>query len=342
MKSVVHATRIRKPDDFHVHLREGELLEEVLPATASDYARALVMPNLQDPIVTGEQALMYGDEIRSLAPGFNPLMTIYLTPETTPDTIRDAAGAGVVAAKYYPKAGTTNSDYGLTSKELLKKRGVLRAMERARMILCLHGEDKRFPLTKREEAFLPTLAELSRKFPKLRIVLEHISTAKAVQAVLELRNVAATITVHHLFLTWDDVLGDHDCLCMPVAKSHEDKKALIKAAISGDPKFFFGSDSAPHQRSAKNKAKGSFGIYTAPVALPMLVEVFRRTERMRHFESFVSRWGAEFYGLSLNEEEIELVRSEKPAPDPEEKPEREPTVRTFFDDVKLPWHVNHG
>lgn len=337
-----HGFVMRKPDDFHVHLREGDVMREVVPATAKNFGRALVMPNLETPVETGEQAVEYRREILTVSQDFLPLMTIYITKATTADTIEKAAWANVLAAKFYPRSGTHNADFGITAGELLKKRAVLRAMEKHRMILCLHGEDPGASLTKREESFLPALVDLSRGYPKLRIVLEHITTEKAARLVYRLPNVAATITAHHMLLTWDNVIGDHDCLCMPCAKSEEDRAALIEAATSGSPKFFFGSDSAPHPRRTKERAKGSFGIYTAPIAIPLVAEVFRLAERMKHFEGFMARWGSDWYEIGPGGGEIELIREGWDQLDPVEHSEDAETIRPFLAGQRIPWRVNHG
>lgn len=346
MKNTPYVMRIRRPDDFHVHLRDGSVLKRVLPATAKSFARALVMPNLTPPIETAEQAMAYRERILSVEPNFTPLMTIYLTERTTPDVINAAARAGVIAAKYYPKAGTTNADHGLEPEQLLKMRKVLRAMQRNHMVLCLHGErlysrnGDMLPRSEREEAFLPTLVKLAKRHSDLKMVLEHVTTTAAVDCVRDLPNVAATITAHHLLLTERDVeSGDPDCLCMPVAKSEADRKALIVAAVGGERCFFFGSDTAPHSRSAKHRKEPAYGIYSAPVALPVLAELFRRRERIKYLEDFVSRFGAEWYELLPNEDFIELIQEPKLLKDPTLESDDASLIRPFLAGMEIPWRL---
>lgn len=335
---------IRKPDDFHVHLRDGEMLKQVAPDTASDFARALVMPNLSDPVVSARDAASYRHRIGMAVEGaFEQLMTIYLTKETTPQMIIEAGKAMVTAVKFYPRSGTTNSVHGLTAYELTQCNDVFAAMVEANMVLCLHGEDPNEPMLMRETAFLKFASQIVRRFPKLRVVIEHVTTAEAVKFVKRHQNVAATVTVHHLVLTTDQVIGDHDCLCMPVAKSAADRKALGRAVMSKHPRIFFGSDSAPHIRGTKNLAKGSFGLYTAPVALPLLAEIFNENGKYDRLEDFVSKFGAEFYQLPLNKAEIELVREEWQVEDPLDQPHNpEKTVRPFMAGKVLTWAVRRG
>lgn len=293
--------RIRKPDDFHVHLREGRLLSVVLPHTTRSFARALVMPNLSDPIDTVKKVEHYRDEILRQAPeSFQPLMTIMLTKETTPRMIREAVAADVVACKYYPKGLTTNSEHGV--EDILTLAPVLREMEDEGLVLCLHGEQVGAFCIDREEAFLGTVERLASEFPSLRIVLEHISSAAAVELVERLPStVAASITVHHLELTLDDVIGGH-CqphrFCKPIPKRSEDRTALVNAVRNNQGKFFLGTDSAPHALNKKEASCGCAGIFSAPVAIEVLLDLAPPGV----IEKFTSQYGAAFYGLPLNQE----------------------------------------
>lgn len=321
--------RLRRFDDMHCHFREVDsLLEEVLPFTAQYAGRAIVMPNTRPcAILTGNDVIRYWGEImRALDKmpqrhPFKPLMTIEVRDSTTPQMIVEAYRAGAVAGKVYPLGVTTNSDKGLRDFDSKKISETFRAMQDVGMLLLIHGEldRERTLVTKREEIFLPTLLKLAEKFPKLRIVLEHVSTRIAVERVRQLgKNVAATITAHHLCLTLNDVVGygiqPHHC-CMPIPKDFDDRDALIAAATSGDPKFFLGSDTAPHPREKKECAKGACGVYTAPVLPQVLAEIFEKAGRLDRLEDFTSRLGAKFYGLPLNNGTILLVKSEWVVPE---------------------------
>jgi dihydroorotase len=303
---------MRRPDDFHVHLRDGWTLKQVLPATAEVFARALVMPNTTPPILNASDAIRYRSEILGECGkgGFTPLMTIQITDATVPETVRTASQAGVVAGKLYPVGVTTNSENGATDIKALYQ--VFGEMERAGMVLCLHGEEPGEFCLERESYFLDALEGLAGSFPRLRIVLEHLSSEEAVETVLALpETVAATITAHHLVLTLDDVIGGKlqpHHFCKPLPKTPADRAALIEAAISGNPKFFFGSDSAPHRIPTKECADGAAGVFSAPTALPVLAGVFEHEDALDRFEAFVSGHGARFYGLSPNEGAITLER----------------------------------
>lgn len=333
-----------KPDDFHVHLRDGELLKRVLPDTARDFGRALVMPNLREPVWNAERLVAYRDEILvSSPPGFEPLMTIYLTKYTTPEIILQAAKAGAIAAKYYPKHGTTRSDQGLLPEELFRRDDWFAALAQAGMVLCLHGEDPRHPITRREHEFLKRFVDtgLPKRFSNLRIVIEHASTAFALSVAKLYANVAVTITVHHLMLTTDDVIGDHDCLCMPVAKSEKDRIALLEAATSGRPDVFFGSDSAPHPRSSKDRARGAYGLYTAPVALPFLAQIFQEGNRFQNLSNFVSKFGAEWYRLPEPKGSIEVVAEGRHIIDPCTTKSDSEVIRPFYAGRDIHWRVRY-
>lgn len=303
---------IRRPDDFHVHLRDGDMLI-VAQHTAKDFARALVMPNLTPPVLDWLEAANYRDRItlNTRGTGFQPLMTIKLVPRTTPAIIRAAKAHGVTAAKAYPVGVTTNSDDGISDFSAMSD--VFAAMQEVDMVLCLHGESPGIFSLDRESHFVSTtLRKLHNTFPRLRIVLEHVTTSTAIHALYELGdNVAASLTVHHLLLTLDDVIGDkikpHN-FCKPVAKYPHDVRALKNAVMRGDPRVFLGTDSAPHSKENKECAAGCAGIFTAPVAMPILAELFESWGCLNKLEPFTSEFGAKFYGLPLNMGTLKLVK----------------------------------
>lgn len=316
MSADVRSLTIRTPDDFHVHLRQGDLLRAVLPWTVGQFRRALVMPNTNPPVRTADDVERYRAEIRAAIhsdglPVFEPLMSIALTDVTTPEEIRAAYDAGAIAAKLYPRGVTTNSDHGV--RDPMTLRPVYAAMADVGMVLCLHGEAVDANVIMAETQFLHVLPRLAADFPVLRMVLEHASTAAAVDVVRTLpRNVAATITVHHLVLTLADVVGAR-CqphhFCKPIAKTPDDRAALLHAAMDGNPKFFLGTDSAPHLRIAKESASAPAGVFSAPVALSLLVEIFEEYGAMEQLEDFVSSFGADFYDLPRNPEVITFRRA---------------------------------
>lgn len=331
---------------MHCHFRVGSLLREVLPFTAQYAGRGIAMPNTRPrAILTGEDIVWYRDEIKRALEEmphrypFDPLMTIEIRDNTTPQIIMEAHRAGAVAGKVYPLGVTTNSDEGLRNFESKSISETFRAMRDVGMLLLIHGEldRERTLVTKREEVFLPTLLMLAEKFPNLKIVLEHVSTRVAVESVRQLgQNIAATITAHHLCLTLNDVVGygiqpHHGC--MPMPKDFDDRDILIAAATSGDPKFFLGSDTAPHPREKKECAKGACGVYTAPVLPQVLAEVFEKSGCLHCLEDFTSRFGAEFYGLPLNDGNISLIRSEWVVP------EQIGSVVPFCAGAKLQWQL---
>jgi len=308
---------LARPDDWHVHFRDGDAMASVVGATARQFARAIVMPNLRPPVVTVAQAQAYRDRIRAaLGPGmsFTPLMTLYLTDNTAPAEIERGAASGVVTAvKYYPAGATTNSDSGVT--DIRRCDAVLEAMQRAGMPLLLHGEvtDPAVDVFDREMVFVEsTLADLVRRFPDLRIVVEHMTTRAAVRFVERApANVAGTITAHHLLMNRNAIFAGgirpHH-YCLPVLKREEDRLALVAAASSGNPKFFLGTDSAPHSRGAKECACGSAGLYTAHAAIELYAEAFESAGALGKLEGFASHFGADFYGLPRNTERITLEK----------------------------------
>ena len=331
---------IRRPDDWHVHLREGELMPHMARLTAAQFARATVMPNtLHPPIRTAADALAYRQKIEAATRGmdFTPIMTTKLYPTTTVAMIKGAWETGVRAAKLYPEGVTTHSEDGISLENIFNMYQVFQAMERCGMLLLLHGEAPGHFCLDREVVFLNTPTQLVHDFPRLKIVLEHITTQEAVSAVLSLPyTVAATITLHHLELTLDDVVGDkikpHN-FCKPIAKRPEDRQAILGAALSGSPQFFFGSDSAPHPVGAKECAEGCAGVFTAPVVMPRLVEIFERHRALDRLEDFVAHLGADFYGLPLNGGMLVLVR------EPWVVPTEYHGVRPYLAGQTLAWQV---
>jgi len=312
---------IRKPDDWHVHLRDGEMLAKVAPYTARQFARAIVMPNLVPPITTVEDAAAYRDRIVAAAgPGFTPLMTCYLTDEADAEELARGHAAGTwIAAKLYPAGATTNSASGVT--DIRNIYPALARMERFGMVLCVHGEvtDPDVDVFDREAVFIErVLKPLAVDFPELKIVFEHITTSEAVDFVSNSgANIAATVTPQHLIINRNAIfaggLRPH-AYCLPVAKREKHRHAIRKAATSGSPKFFLGTDSAPHSRSAKESACGCAGIFNAPFALESYATVFEEEGALDKLEAFASINGARFYGLPVNEETVRLERTEVEIP----------------------------
>ena len=312
---------IRRPDDWHVHLRDGEMLKAMAPYTARQFARAIVMPNLVPPITSVEAANAYRDRIAAAAgPGFTPLMTCYLTDETSPEEIaRGFELRAWIAAKLYPAGATTNSASGVTDVRNIYP--VLKRMQAIGMVLCVHGEvtDPDVDVFDREAVFIERVLEpLTRDFPALKIVLEHITTIQAVEFVKAMGpNVAATVTPQHLLLNRNAIfaggLRPH-AYCLPVAKREEQRLAVRKAATSGSAKFFLGTDSAPHTREAKESACSCAGIFNAPFALESYAGVFEEEHALDKFEAFASVSGPNFYGLPLNDATVILEQAEVEVP----------------------------
>jgi len=307
---------ITRPDDWHIHFRDGAAMQSVLPDTARVFGRAIAMPNLKPPVVSVADSAAYRARLLAAAAGtaFEPLMTLYLTDNTTPEEIRHARASGFVhAVKYYPAGATTNSDSGVT--ELAKAYPAIAAMEETGMPLLLHGEvvDPDVDVFDREAVFIERhLTCLLRDFPKLKIVLEHITTRQAAEFVAAApANVAATVTVHHLLYNRNAMFkgGIRPHLyCLPVLKREAHRQALIAAAISGNPKFFLGTDSAPHAVGAKETACGCAGIYSAHAAIELYAEAFEDAGALDKLEAFASFFGADFYGLPRHTDTITLRR----------------------------------
>jgi dihydroorotase len=308
---------IRRPDDWHVHLRDGDMLRAVAPYTARQFARAIIMPNLVPPVTTPEAAAAYRERIVGAAgPGFTPLMTCYLTDEAKPDEIARGFEDGIwIAAKLYPAGATTNSASGVT--DIRNIYPALERMQRIDMVLCVHGEvtDPDIDVFDREAVFIERiLMRVVQDFPALKIVLEHITTAEAADFVLDIGpNVGATVTPQHLIINRNAIfaggLRPH-AYCLPVAKREQHRLAVRKAATSGAPNIFLGTDSAPHAREAKESGCGCAGIFNAPFALESYATVFEEDGALDRFEAFASINGPRFYGLPLNEGTVTLERAE--------------------------------
>jgi dihydroorotase len=309
---------ITRPDDWHLHLRDGAALQAVLPDTARQFARAIVMPNLRPPVTTVELAAAYRARILAALPKdakFEPLMTLYLTDNTTADEIKRAKASGIIhGVKLYPAGATTNSDSGVT--DLMKCANALEAMQDAGLPLLVHAEvtDNDVDVFDREKVFIDRhMKPLLRRFPALKVVFEHITTKDAADFVISSPiNIAATITVHHLLLNRNDMfrggIQPHH-YCLPILKREEHRLALAKAATSGNPKFFLGTDSAPHAKLTKEAACGCAGIYTAHAAIELYAEVFEAASALDKLEAFASFYGADFYGLPRNTSKITLEKT---------------------------------
>lgn len=338
---------IRRPDDWHLHLRDGAMLQAVLPETARHFGRAIIMPNLVPPVVTGDQATAYRNRIMAALPRdmtFTPLMTLYLTENTDPDDVAAAHAAGIATAvKLYPAGATTNSASGVTDFE--KVRPVLDRMAEIGMPLCVHGEvtNHEIDIFDREAVFIDKiLRPLRKKVPDLRIIMEHVTTQDAVDYVRDTpKNLGATITTHHLIINRNHILAGGikpHFYCLPVAKREAHRVALVQAAISGDKRFFLGTDSAPHTDPLKLQACGCAGIFTAPNTMSCLAEVFEAAGALPKIEAFASLNGPRFYGLEPNEATITLTKGD-PVAYPSYVPTADGPVTVFDPGFDLHWSV---
>ena len=336
---------IRRPDDWHVHLRDGAMLEAVVAHTARQFARAIVMPNLTPPVTNVAAAEAYRTRIRAALPAgsdFTPLMTLYLTDDTPAEEIRRAKAAGVAAAKLYPSGATTNSDAGVT--ELRRTYAALEAMQRAGMPLLVHGEvtDPEVDLFDREAVFVDRqLIPLRRDFPSLKIVMEHVTTREGAQYVRDAEgSIGATITPQHLLYNRNAIftggLQPH-LYCLPVLKGEVHRRALVEAATSGSPRFFLGTDSAPHAVHLKEHAGGHAGCYTALSALELYAEAFEAANALHQLEAFASFNGPAFYGLPRNAGTVTLVR--EPWTLPEAVPFGEAALKPLRAGDTLAWRL---
>jgi dihydroorotase len=307
---------ITRPDDWHLHVRDGNAMAAVVPHTAAQFGRAIIMPNLKPPVTTAAQAVAYRDRIRAVVPqglAFEPLMTLYLTDNLPPDEIRRAKEAGVVALKLYPAGATTNSDAGVT--DIRKTYRTLEAMQREGVLLLVHGEvtSSDIDLFDREAVFIDqVLVPLRKDFPELKIVMEHITTKEAAHYVRDAGpRTAATITAHHLLYNRNAIfLGGirPHYYCLPVLKRETHRLALVEAATSGSPRFFLGTDSAPHAAHLKEHATGCAGCYTGHAAMELYAEAFEAAGALDQLEGFASFHGADFYGLPRNAGTLTLRR----------------------------------
>ena len=336
-----------RPDDFHLHLRDGAMLQGIAPETARHFARAIIMPNLVPPVVTGAQAAAYRDRIRAALPGadFTPLMTLYLTEGSDPDDIVAAHKAGIIhAVKLYPAGATTNSASGVRSFEAV--RAALDAMAEAGVPLCVHGEvtDAHIDIFDREAVFIDRVLDpIRRATPGLRVIMEHVTTADAVAYVRSApADLAATITTHHLLLNRNSLLVGGmrpHYYCLPVAKREQHRLALVQAATSGDARFFLGTDSAPHSDDRKECDCCAAGCFTATNTMPILAEVFEREGALDKLAGFVAHHGADFYRLPRNGGTITLVRQDTPVTFPAKIETGAGPVTVFDPATPIHWQV---
>ena len=308
---------IPKPDDFHLHLRDGEMLKAVLPHTTNHFARAIIMPNLIPPITTEKQAMDYYQKIISLTKeNFTPLMTLYLTENMQVEEIEKISkNEKIIGIKLYPQGATTNSNFGVGAIEKIYH--LFEAMEKNHVPLLIHGEvtDKEIDIFDREKIFIErVLQKIIEKFPHLKITLEHITTKDAVDFIKESREkIAASITIHHLLLDRNDLLVGGikpHYYCLPILKKNHHRKALCDVVLSGNSKFFLGTDSAPHTKDNKESACGCAGVFSAPVAMPLLIEWLQENNALHLLENFCCRYGAKHYNLPINHEKITFIKKE--------------------------------
>ena len=337
---------LTRPDDWHLHVRDGAALHAVLPFTARQFGRAIIMPNLVPPVVTTAQAQAYRERLLAAVPAgaaFEPLMTLYLTDSTSPQEITRARDSGLVAGvKLYPAGATTNSDSGVT--DLAHCDAALAEMQRVGLPLLIHGEvtHDHVDIFDREAVFIvEVLQPLLSRFPALKVVFEHITTADAAEFVRQApAQVAATITAHHLLLNRNHMLvggvRPHN-YCLPVLKRERHRQALVAAATSGSPKFFLGTDSAPHARSTKENACGCAGTFSAPAAIELYAQAFEAAGRLDRLEAFASHHGPDFYGLPRNRDQIVLRR--EPWQIPASYPYLDETIVPFMAGATLDWRM---
>jgi dihydroorotase len=333
---------IRSPDDFHLHLRDGVVLSDTVKASAMTFSRALIMPNLQPPILNTKDALEYYYRIVSALPNnstFKPLMTLYLSSETTIEDLILASKTGIIkAVKLYPVGATTHSNYGIKLTELQQYYPIFECMAEYNMVLCIHGEvpDQEVDIFDRESIFIEQyLKPLVANLPNLKIVFEHITTKNAVDFVINSgSNLGATVTVQHLFSNRNDLfkngLQPHN-YCLPILKTENDRQALISAVTSENNKFFAGTDSAPHAKNKKEMTCGCAGCYTSPVAVVLYTELFDMYNSLDKLEGFLSENGAKFYGLELNSDFIEIKKEEWIIP----------SELKFGSDIVVPYKANY-
>ena len=338
---------LRRPDDWHLHLRDGAMLRAVLPETTRHFARAIIMPNLVPPVVTAADARAYHDRIRAALPEgtmFTPLMTLYLTENTDPEDVAAAKASGLVhAVKLYPAGATTNSASGV--RDFDKIRAVLDRMAEIGLPLCVHGEvtDAEIDIFDREAVFIDRVLDpIRRSLPELKIVMEHITTKQGADYAASQANTGATITTHHLVINRNHILAGGikpHYYCLPVAKREEHRLALRAAATSGDPTYFLGTDSAPHTDDLKEHACGCAGCFTATNTMSILAEVFEQEGALDKLEGFASLHGPSFYGLPVNEGQITLTKGD-PVTYPDKLDTGAGPVTVFDPQMPLHWRVS--
>lgn len=336
--------QITLPDDWHAHFRDNEVLKETVPASARTFGRSIAMPNLTPPIVNAKMAKEYEERLLANRPTgsqFKPLVTLYLTNNTSPAEIKEAANVGIVAAKLYPAGATTNSSSGVN--DIDKMYPVFEAMAESKMLLLIHGEvtDGEIDIFDREKIFIERfLSKIIKKVPQLKVVLEHITTADAADFVLKgSENIAATVTPQHLMLNRNDLLVGGikpHYYCLPILKRNNHQEALRKAVTSGSSKFFLGTDSAPHMKADKESACGCAGCYSAHSALELYTQVFDEMDALEKLEGFTSFHGADFYGLPRNIEKVTLVKETWTVPSEIEVPGKG-TLVPFWAGKELQW-----
>ena len=339
---------ITRPDDWHLHLRDGGMLDAVTPDTAMHFGRALIMPNLVPPVVSGSDASAYRDRIMAACPdgaSFTPMMTLYLTEGTDAADLVAAARDGIITAvKLYPAGATTNSASGV--RDIDSVMPVLEAMAEAGVPLCVHGEvtDSEIDIFDREAVFIDRVLDpLRRRLPALRVVMEHVTSSDGIDYVRSGgESIAATLTTHHLFINRNHILAGGirpHYYCLPVAKRETHRLALVAAATSGDPSFFLGTDSAPHLDTAKLAPCGCAGIYTAPNTLACLAQIFDNEGALDRLDGFVARHGAAFYGVAVNDGTVTLARTAAPQPVPDDRMTPEGSLTVFDPMVPIHWAV---
>ena len=328
--------QLTSPLDMHLHVRSGDMLKTVAPLSSKSFAGGLIMPNTTPPITTKESLLKYKEEILQAtnSDNFTPYMTLFFKDDYTYEFL-ESVKDDILAIKLYPAGITTNSEGGVSSLGIDNLRPTLEAMSKLEIPLCIHGESNGFVMD-REAEFIPIYKQLATAFPKLKIIMEHITTKASADAVLEFDNLYATITLHHLYITLDDVAGgmlQPHLFCKPIAKRPEDREALLNLALSGNKKVMFGSDSAPHPRSAKEAPGCAAGVFTAPVALQLLTQLFANHDKLENLQAFVGDNAQKIYNISPIKKDIILERKEF------EIPEKYKDVVPFMAKEKIEWSI---
>jgi len=299
------------PLDMHLHLRQGDMLKVVAPLSSKSFSGALIMPNTTPPITTKEQVVAYKQEILDAinSDTFKPYMSLFFKSDYSYEFLNDIKD-DILAIKLYPAGITTNSEGGVTTIDVETLRPTLKAMSELNIPLCIHGESDGFVMD-REAEFIPTYEALAKAFPNLKIIMEHITTKASADALLKFDNLYATITLHHLYITLDDVAGgllQPHLFCKPIAKRPEDKEALLNLALNAHPKVMFGSDSAPHPKNAKEAPGCAAGVFTAPIALPLLAELFEKHNKLDNLQAFISDNARAIYNINPPKKEVNLVK----------------------------------